>query len=379
MESVVTQGSCFPSEEQTLLLRAALLEGEQARDSFQRWRRVVDPMALDQGSFRVLPRLARNLLRLGADDPHLDLWKGTYRRAFAANEILFRDVEGALRALSDAGIATLVLEGAALVAGVSDDSGLRPIETIRILVRPGQASGAFETLGAAGWRSDARFSESLLGARRGCVFVGPGGRTIDLQWYLLSENCYPGADDSVWNGARDGRLGPCIVHAPGAADQLLHTCIDGPQRGVGPTVQWVADAFVLCASGSVDWERLAAASARRRLALPVRTALRWIREHLDAPVPDSVLAGLDALPVTVAERRELDAKLGSARGTARLRVLWSHHARAAAEADLGRASTLAGFIPYVQHRWGVAHLWQLPAFILRRGLRRIRMHARIAQ
>jgi hypothetical protein len=371
MRAVAARGGCFPSEAQALLLRAALLPGEAAREAFHRWRGLVDPMALEEASFRLLPHLARNLLRLGEPDPELDRWKGTYRRAFAFNATLFRDAAAALRALEDAGIAALVLDGAAIVAGVSGESGLRPMGGVGVLVPPGEAGRAFATLGALGWRGLARFSERLLRSRRGAAFVDPGGRRIDLQWYLLRENCYPGADDPVWKAARIGHLGPFAARAPCAADQLLQVCIDGLQRGEGPRAPWAADAFVLCASGEVEWGRLCAEAARRRLALPLRTALRWIRDELAAPVPGVALARLEGLRVSAAERRELSAKLEPPRDAARLRVLWSHHARAAAGMGRGRAATLLRFVLYLRDALDLERVAELPAFILRRGLRRM--------
>jgi hypothetical protein len=369
-DDAIGSGCWFPSKVQALLLRAAFLEGDLARDAFRRWRGLVDPLALDQTSFHLLPQLARNLVRLGEGDPHLDRWKGTYRRAFASNSTLFRDVASVVQALSGAGIPTLVLDGAAIIA-VSGESGLRPIGDFRILISPAQAGRAFDTLTAFGWRSGTRFSERLVGSLRGAPFGGPGGRRMDLQWYLLRENCYPGADEPVWNAARDGHLGPFGVRVPRAEDQLLHVCVDGLQPDVGTRGPWAADALSLCTGGDVDWRRLVTETARRRLALPVRTALRWIRERIEGPVPDDALERLEALPVSAAERRELRAKLDPARPTAGIRVLWAHHARAAAGRGGGGASTLARFVPYLQQAWGLAHVGQVPSAALRRGLERI--------
>ena len=364
-------GCSFPSEVQALLLRAAFLEGDLARDSFRRWRGIVDPMALDEPSFRLLPQLVRNLVRLGEGDPHLDRWKGTYRHAFAFNSTLFHDMASVVQVLSEAGIRTLVVDGAAIIATVSRESGLRPMGDFGILIPPAEAGRAFDTLTAFGWRSETRFSERLVASLRGAPFAGPDGRRVDLQWYLLRENCYPGADEPVWKAAQDRHLGPFGVRVPCAADQLLHVCVDGLHPGVGTRLPWAADAFSLCAGGNVDWQRLVTETARRRLALPVRTALRWIREHLEAPVPDFALERLEALPVTAAERRELRAKLDPGRPTAGLRILWAHHSRVVAERGCGRASTLARFVPYLQQVWGLAHVGQLPSAVLRRGLARI--------
>jgi Uncharacterised nucleotidyltransferase len=371
-DEAIGGGWYFPSKVQVLLLRAAYLAGDLARDSFRRWRGIVDPMALDHASSLLLPQLARNLVRLGEGDPYLDRWKGTYRRAFAFNSTLFHDMASVVQVLSGTGIPTLVVDGAAIIATVSGESGLRPMGDFGILIPPAEAGRAFDTLTAFGWRSATRFSERLVASLRGAPFAGPDGRRIDFQWYLLRENCYPGADEPVWKAAQDGHLGPFRIRVPCAADQLLHVCIDGLQPGVGTRLPWAADAFSLCLGGDVDWQRLVTETARRRLALPVRTALRWIRDHLDAPVPGSALERLEALPVTAAERRELRAKLDPARPTAGLRIRWAHHARAAAERGCGRASTLARFVPYMQQAWGLAHVGQLPSAVLRRGMERIR-------
>ena len=370
-DDAIVGGGYFPSKVQTLLLRAAFLEGDVARDSFRRWRGMVDPMALDQASFRLLPQLSRNLVRLGEGDPYLDRWKGTYRRAFAFNSTFFHDMALVVQILSGTGIPILVVDGAAIIATVSGASGLRPMGDFGILIPPAEAGRAFDTLAAFGWRSETRFSERLVTSLRGAPFAGPDGRRIDLQWYLLRENCYPGADEPVWNAAQDGHLEPFRIRVPCAADQLLHVCVDGLQPGVGTRLPWAADAFYLCVGGDVDWQRLARETARRRLALPVRTALRWIQEHLEAPVPEFALERLEALPVTAAERRELRAKLDPGRLTAALRIRWAHHARAAAERGCGRASTLARFVPYLQQVWGLAHVGQLPSAVLRRGIERI--------
>jgi hypothetical protein len=358
----------------TLLLRAAFLDGDPARASFRRWRGIVDPMALDQASFHLLPQLARNLGRLGEDDPHLDRWKGAYRRAFAFNSTLFGDMVSVVRVLSGAGIPILVVDGAAIIATVSGESGLRPMMEFGILIPPGEVSRAFDTLAAFGWRSETRFSERLVASLRGVWFTGPESRRIHLRWYLLRENCYPGADEPVWKAARDGLLGPFDIRVPCAADQLLHVCVDGLQPGLKTQWPWAADAFSLAASGEVDWQRLLTETARRRLALPVRTALHWIREHLQAPVPDLTLEQLAALPVTGAERCELRAKLDPGRPTSGVRILWAHHARAAAARGCGRTGTLARFVPYLEQVWDLAHVGQLPSAVLRRGWERMREH-----
>ena len=122
---------------------------------------IVDPMALDQASFRLLPQLSRNLARLGADDPYLDRWKGTYRRAFAFNSTLFHDMASVVQTLSETGIPILVVDGAAIIARMSGESGLRPMGEFGILIPPAEAGRTFATLAAlAGARRRASLSVS---------------------------------------------------------------------------------------------------------------------------------------------------------------------------------------------------------------------------
>jgi len=367
---------CFPDAAQTLLLRAALLEGEPARAAFRAWRAAIDPEALDEGSYRLLPLLSRSLLRLGEADSHLDRWKGTYRRTFVLNERLFHDMARVLRALAAAGIPAIALKGAALVTCAYKDSGVRPMADLDVLVEPRRARQAFAALRALGWRSEVRRPESLLGVRHAAVFVSPEGRELDLHWSLLWESCAGDADAALRAAARTASLRGAPALAPAACDLLLHVCVHGLSSAGGPAIRWAADAFTLAALSAraakgapdaIDWARLAREAASRRLALPVGAALRWIRDHLDAPVPEDALARIEGLPVSAAERAELAAKVRPLRGANVLRYYWFQHRRAAGG---GLLRDLACFPAFLRVHWGLDHAALLPYYLLVRILRR---------
>jgi hypothetical protein len=61
---------------------------------------------------------------------------------------------------------------------------------------------------------------------------------------------------------------------------------------------WVADAMaILRSSGSeLDWERLAACAEGRRLTVALDAALTFLRESMEAPIPEWVTARLRAAP-----------------------------------------------------------------------------------
>jgi hypothetical protein len=59
----------LPNEAETLLLRAALLDGTGAITAFHEWRQRIDWNALNLGSQRILTQVYKNLVRSGSTTP----------------------------------------------------------------------------------------------------------------------------------------------------------------------------------------------------------------------------------------------------------------------------------------------------------------------
>ena len=72
------EGGCWPTWEQESLLKAALLQGEEAIKAWHKWKSRVDVDQLDPGSLRLLPLLYRNLRTHGVEDPLMNRFKGIY-------------------------------------------------------------------------------------------------------------------------------------------------------------------------------------------------------------------------------------------------------------------------------------------------------------
>jgi len=80
------EGDCWPTREQELLLRAALLQGNDAINAWHEWKSSVDIEQLDQGSYRLLPLLYRSLHIDGVEDPLMNKLKGVYRMTWYKNQ-----------------------------------------------------------------------------------------------------------------------------------------------------------------------------------------------------------------------------------------------------------------------------------------------------
>ena len=264
----------------------------------------------------MLPLLYANLRRHGVDDPLVEKLKGVYRLAWYKNNLLAHRIADLLHELSEAGIETLILKGAALVSLYYEDPGLRPMADIDVMVRPEQAGKTAALLEAQGWRPKADF-QAQRRSRHSVGFIGENGLELDLHWYLLRQCCYPGADLRLWENAVPVRVGGVEALAPGPADLLLHTLVHGSWWSAQPSIRWVADAVIvisgsgtagsgaaasLAAGSRLDWAYLVEEARARQVVLTVREMLTYLLETFSAPVPEVVMAELRSEPVTRAER-----------------------------------------------------------------------------
>jgi hypothetical protein len=368
-------GGFWPTRHQELALRAALLKGNEAIDAWRDWRASVDIDKLDPGSYRLLPLVYQNLRAHGVKDTLMSRLKGIYRLTWYENQMSFHNMAALLRSFHQAGIQTMILKGAALTLLHYRDYGLRPMGDFDVLVRTEQASAAIALLTKLGWRpkqgSSAALNEECFSVRHGNGFEDAAGRQFDLHWHLLIECCYPHADDDYWDGAVPIELHDVSTCALNPTDQLLHVCVHGARWNRVPPLRWLADAMtVIGASQSeIDWDRLMAQAQKRRLVLPLKDTLIYLRDVLGAPIPKSVLQSIQAMPISRQEHIEYKIQARRAKLWGRLSLHWFHHLRQTRH--LGPLQRLAGFPVFLQHTWGVNRLWQLPYHAVLKGMQEV--------
>lgn len=380
------QGGCWPTEEQELLLQAALMEGSKAIDAWTEWNSRVDVDLLERGSQRLLPLLYRNLRAHGVENPALDKFKGFYRLAWYKNQMLLRNISSLLQCLNDSGIQTMVLKGAALVLQYYNDYGLRPMDDVDVLVRQEHVIPALdllkkqglEPITELGWKPDLESlkanPDKLLPVKHAIAFMDASGRQFDLHWHVLFECRYERADEDYWVAAEKINLHDITTHVLSPTDQLFHICIHGALWHSLVPVRWVADAMMILktAESDIDWSRLTSHAQGRRLILPLRNALAYLRTILDAPVPSEVLHRLQEMSVSRTEQMEYRLKSRPPGLTGGLPLNWFLFLRAA-HGDSGAAlrPKFIGFPTFLQNTWGLDHLWQVPLYGLSKALKKI--------
>jgi hypothetical protein len=364
------RGGCWPTAEQTDLLRAALLRGPEGVQAWQRWKATALLGRLDAASVRLLGQLWRNLQKNGVDvdDRLLEAFRQYYRRTWYGNHLRLRDAGVVLVALRDRGIEPMLLKGAALVVGYYGDAGARPMEDVDILVRGDDAVAAAASLRELGWIAPQAITPRHIRATHAMAFTGPRGGQVDLHWHLLPESCWAGADAPLWERSAVLGVAGVDVRVMEPADQLFHCCAHGVRWEPVTPLRWIADAaMVLARAPDLDWDRVAAASERHQLTLPVGDALDYLRSELGLAVPPRTVERLRGVRVSASDRLAHRWRTRPAgRFVGRLPEHWLRYRRLRGRRRTGEPSI--GFVDYLEVTFGCAGLWSLA----RRGLGRRR-------
>jgi hypothetical protein len=356
-----------PTEEQHLVLQAALDDTDGALGAWRRWRQAVDFDAVDHGSARLLPLVYRNLGPDSFDAEVAGRLKGLYRRSWSHNQLIFKRAAEAIGVLEAAGIETLVTKGASLALLAYGDVGARPMDDVDVLVPIGRTEEAIEVLSAAGWLPDHDDPLAWTKVHHSLGFSGPGSGNVDLHWFSLWQ---PASDLALWRASVPLEIGGAETRAPGAADQLLLACVHGTPWSPLPPFRWIADAVtvVRSAGDQLDWGHVVAEAARRRLTVATLAALDYLREEFELAVPGATLAQLGAAPASRHERAAFRAGCKPDSPVRTMRMAWDRYRRLR-DLDTG-APRPAGFVQFARRFWGLESVWQLPLHAARALTRR---------
>jgi hypothetical protein len=94
--------------------------------------------------------------------------------------------------------------------------------------------------------------------------------------------------------------------------------------------------------------------------------LFWLRESLQARVPEAVLREMNSVRATMGERIEYRVKMRRMRGLSSLAIFWFMHRRSRE----GFIRRLIEFPRYLQYNWGLERLYQVPLYMSIRGAQR---------
>ena len=360
-----------PDARQELLLRAALLPGPEAGDAWRRWAADADWARLDPSSLQMLPAVYRTLRRLKLrDGPHFARVQGVYRQRWYCNQIVLRGAAGLVSRLAAAGVPVLLLSDAAIALRDRRNLGIRPIDSLAIVVATGDGARALAVLRTAGCHALAVSGPAVM--PRFTAFTDENGGRVELHRWVFAEDCVPHAEAEVWRAAKPVEWQQARALLLDPAHQLLHLCVHGARGRAVPALRWISDAatVVLHEGAALDWGLLVATASRCHVSRAALHGLRQLRELLGEAVPDEPLHALAACRAPLRERLEMRVVgrrpipwLGgfAARGVRWLRI--SHQ-----QGWLARA---AGFPRFLADDFGCGSVRELVSALTSRAVRRI--------
>ncbi|MFC2095732.1 nucleotidyltransferase family protein [Candidatus Bipolaricaulota bacterium] len=352
----------MPTEQQLLLLRAALLDEQPAIDAWNQWRSGGGLARIAAGSVVLLPIAYRNLADHGVRGDEIDYARRLYQVTNLKNEQLFRSLSSLLESFEAAGIETMIMKGASLALLHYQDLGMRSMGDVDLLIHPDDVAKAVELLTDLKWRRTGHAPQNLtktyLSTRRAMNFSSSSITKLDLHWHAMDETQHPGGDDPFWKESIRTAVYGVKTRAMCPTDHLFHICSHETRRTPVPLPRWIADAVtVLKTSGNgFNWDRFATHAQHLRLSMAVREALEQVAESIDWAVPTRVLSQLQQLPISTEEKRRYEARcLPKKDGlVATLRREYQRMPE-----QYGRWRFVV-FPSYMRELWGLEHVWQLP-------------------
>ncbi len=301
-----TSGSPFPLVSQELLLKAALLRGEEMLTAFRKWKNLVDfEKDIEYASFRMLPLLYQNLHNNDVTDELMPRLKGIYRNSWSKNQFLFYKTGSVLKLFHQAGIKTIVMKGIPLSILIYKNYSTRPMADMDILILFSKADSAVELLKKYGWElHNPQYLEYNLKYGRSVTFTDKNKTELDLHWHPIFEAHDNISEDDFWGNTIPFQVGGIKTLSFCVTDLFFHTIVHGLRYNPEPPIRWIADAMAILYSPDyeIDWERLLHHTKKFRVVLYMKDALKYLAKEFHADIPKDFFSEINKIKVTSADR-----------------------------------------------------------------------------
>ena len=360
----------LPGRVEQLLLTACLGEGEGATHAWRSFAAAVgDPKGYfedDQSGLKgLLPLVGSSLMRNGIDAGRIFQ---TYARVALVREELRGRICGeilssVLDALTAAGVATVLLKGAALSATVYPQPSARHNHAIDLLVDDAQLNAADDLL------KELQFAASPRGA--GAASHRNYRHWTGLALGLHTQPFYlPNFEiprNEILARAHSVRIGATTARVMSPEDSLVHICGHATYSRSRANLRWACDAFYLLKRNpGLDWPQIVRCAEEARVALQLYVLLRWLKDSLGISIPETALAHLRN------RSRGLDfvAAEGILASLVHTHMSWTR----ALECCRGERRMVVDFLKfgalpsprYLRWRYNSERNWRLPIYYLRR-------------
>jgi hypothetical protein len=247
---------------------------------------------------RLLGTVARRLEAFAPDSAMRARISGIQRVNWARSQIAIGEARTGVRRLAAAGIEMLMIKGGGRLAADPRSARARMVSDIDIAVPPGDLRRAFDILIDDGWlpydSGTPMYIRARLPAAIGVNMLKGRFGNIDLHWTPFHPPYQSLADDeSIWRRSGQGSLAGANVRIPCPSDAMCIAIAHGA-IGAHKNSDWLADIVAAVDTASIDWDLFKALIDDHGLHAPAASALRYVSEKLERPVPREVIRSFEA-------------------------------------------------------------------------------------
>lgn len=290
-------GWAWPRGNLDLLLKA-VLHGDEARalEMGLSWLAAQDLDGVSFSEHRLLAALAERHGRHLSSSPSWPRLVGLQRHLWTRSRLSLRDATGALAAIARADLRFMVIKGASRIALDPGAQRGRVAHDIDILVQREDMRAAITVLLDEGWQAVSGAGRLRLehesGRLRALNFLK--GEFGDIDLHALAYHAHQLHDENeakLWAQAIPVTFAGVGAWAPSAADRIAlavaHGALDAHRHS-----DWLVDIAAWLRLGRIDWTDLLDTLARRNILIPAASALSYLAQEADCPVPPEALARL---------------------------------------------------------------------------------------
>jgi hypothetical protein len=309
----------LPNAHQSLLLKACLLDDEQAIQYWEKWMsvngfnnlrsepsagilpQVYDP--LDFSSQRLLALLYKKMSSAGVNHPLINSLKGYYRYVWVRNQLLKDELRNITETLNAQGIKHLIIKGFPMIEVYYKDFGVRSVMDIDIMIHPEHWYKALEILSQNRWiRKDTMYiPEVVLHSLHHATHFIKDQFEIDVHVRFHDFPLTANTINSFWNEA--------ITYKPAhkmlrPEHQLISALIHGYDIEGDTVLRAIVDTtYIIKNTPDFDWKIVLEIIRQNSLQIPAKVLLEHLSQERYCRIPEYVLADLQNYSLNTKEAK----------------------------------------------------------------------------
>jgi hypothetical protein len=298
----------LPTAHQTLLLKACLLENDQAVQFWKKWMSIngfsnlsnqpssgILPQVYDRLDFasqRLLALLYKKMSSAGVNHPLITALKGYYRYIWVRNQLLKDELKNIAETFNTQGIKHIVIKGFPMTEVYYKDLGVRSVLDLDIMIHHDSWHHALKTLTGNRWVSkDAQYiPEAVPHSLHHATHLVKDQFEVDLHIrfhdFPLTENTV----ESFWKQAINYKPGHKMLRPE---HQFISALIHGYDLGGDTILRAIVDTtYIIRNTPDFNWKLVLEVIQQNNLHIPAKVLLEYLNNEGICPIPEYTLAAL---------------------------------------------------------------------------------------